>query len=394
MATSREELVRPAEGFVVQKACRICGGAWADRRLEFGDIRVSDFPWKGAPLPPKVPLNLVECEDCGVVQLDATYSRDALYRSQYWYRSGTNEMMRAALRDVVEHALVFVRLDAHTPVLDIGCNDGTLLDFYPDFLDRHGIEPSELATEARARGHHVQRRMWDSGAYVPEFYRIITSIAMFYSVADPVAFISNVRQALHPDGVWIVQLQDMEGMARSKGFDNICHEHIFYYEAADIERLAARFGLFCVSRSRNQTNGGSVRLVFRKGSRLMDPLPERSWPTVVERVPGQIAAIKRAVAPANLWGYGASTKGNTLLQVCGIDGLPGVAERAEEKIGRMTANGIPIVSEAEAREKADAFFVLPWHFIDGILDREREFLRQGKSIIVPLPDVRTYSHRG
>jgi len=394
MGTAPSVLIEAAD------RCRVCGGGFTADRVQFGDLRVSDFPFVGHMLPPRVPLNLNQCGLCGLVQLSCTYSRHELYDRKYWYRSGTNESMRAALRDIVETACAHAGLAPGDRVLDIGCNDGTLLTFYPEHISTFGIEPSALAEDARAVGATVARTFWSAAPELDDWcdFKVITAIAMFYSVADPHAFLARVERALAPGGIFILQLATWANTLAG-GFDNICHEHIFYYEERHIVRLAAQHGLALVESTKNNVNGGSERYIFRRGTaEIPENVPPVGRPlqAYAQGVKGQIEEIGRAVRklPRPIYGYGASTKGNTLLQLCemNVTVCDGVAERAPEKFGRMTATGIPIVSEDEARKHARSLFVLPWHFIEGILVREKAFLAGGGVIMAPLPTVQT--HRG
>jgi NDP-4-keto-2,6-dideoxyhexose 3-C-methyltransferase len=382
-------------------ACRSCGSGKLETVLDLGNLCVSDFI-KPGDAEDRAPLELVVCLDCSLVQLRHTVERDRLYRGSYWYRSGTNESMRAALRDVVEDACS--RVPGAKCVLDIGCNDGTMLRMFPQEWTRCGFEPSNLAEEAQ-EGNDTIWRNYFTGWPTIQRWDIITSIAMFYDLDDPNAFVKAIKDWLHPDGVWVVQFQDLRAMLTCNGFDNICHEHLLYLSEIAFTELVARHGLRVDDVSYNNTNGGSVRYIVRHGEQESSL---RTWAQGFSDAwelisfSKQVEQLKRDTLNL-LWrlkgegklvlGYGASTKGNTLLQYYGIDAslLPAIAERAPEKVGRQTVGShIPIISEEEMRRlRPDYLFVLPWHFVGAFRKREADFLARGGQFILPLPTLIT-----
>ncbi len=381
--------------------CRACGSTRLESVLDLGNLCVSDFVQPGQN-EDRAPLELVVCEECSLVQLRHTVDRDRLYRD-YWYHSGTNESMVAALRDVVEDACKRVKLTGDDSVLDIGCNDGTMLRMFPDWVTRNGFEPSDLAREAQIGNDTIWQGYFPAFSCIQE-RKIITSIAMFYDVDKPNTFVSAIKDWLHPDGVWVCQFQDLHAMLACHGFDNICHEHLTYWGQYAFYDLVARHGLRVVDVSHNQTNGGSVRYIVKHGQ-WDPPRPEPQhalqFAYQLRRFAKEVEALKdetvilldelRAEGKTVL-GYGASTKGNTLLQYYGIgpELLPAIAERNPDKWGKVTVGThIPIISEEEMRERRpDYLFTLPWHFIDGFVQRESEFIARGGKFIVPLPALR------
>ena len=390
-------------------ACRSCGSTRLDTVLNLGVLAISDFVLPGDP-EDRAPLELVVCLDCSLVQLRHTVDRDRLYRN-YYYRSGTNESMVAALRDVVDDACRRVPLRSGDVVVDIGCNDGTMLEMFPQGLHRVGFEPSNLAKVAAKRfawgivfSDYFPPKIDNYAHYLPEQAKIITSIACFYDVDDPNAFVAAIKEWLHPDGVWIVQFQDLHKMLSVNGFDNICHEHLTYWGMAAFTALLARHGLQVEACSDNATNGGSVRYVVKHGTRRpppVDPIHAVEFRYQLADFAHDVDCLRwqtrellyrlRAEGKS-VMGYGASTKGNSTLQYYGIgpDLVSAIADRNPDKWGRVTAGSrIPIISEEEMRErKPDYLLVLPWHFIDGFVEREAEFLAGGGQFIVPLPELK------
>ncbi len=390
-------------------ACRACGSDRLEEVLDLGNLAISDFPLPGAGEPDRAPLTLVQCQDCTLVQLRHTVDRNRLYRN-YYYRSGTNESMVRALREIAEEAMRRVTLGAGDAVLDIGANDCTLLRMFPDTLWRKGYEPAKnLMPE-----YIADRNLNLVNAYFPPpsgersafagDYRIITSIAVFYDVDDPAAFVAAIKDWLHPEGVWVVQFQDLHAMLAVNGFDNICHEHLTYWSIRPLRMLLERHGLRIDGASHNATNGGSIRLIVRHGPvREPDP-PGRyqchdtavrlcGFAQEVERLRNDTVTLLRDLQARGkqVLGYAASTKANTLLQYYGIgpDLLPAIADRNPEKWGRQTVTGIPIISEEEMRARRPDYLVaLAWHFLEPFRQREADFEARGGKWVVPLPHLR------
>lgn len=393
--------------------------------LPLGDHYVSNFvadDTEGV----RAPLDLVLCSSehggCGLLQLRHTVDAGFLYRN-YWYRSGVNVSMREALADVVASAERMVPLAVGDLVLDIGSNDGTLLRAYATpGLIRIGFEPAtNLMPYAQERGtvtvndffgyEQFQRLFGNAQATV------ITSIAMFYDLEDPNAFVADVARCLAADGVWIIQMSYLPLMLSQNAFDNVCHEHLEYYALGSLRALLERHELRIVDVELNDVNGGSFRVfVTHRDGRVRVPLeaaervrareaeeaalrldttePYEAFALRVERIREQVTSFIRSEVAAGkvVDVYGASTKGNTLLQYFGIDHtvIRWAAERNPDKWGKKTVGtAIPIVSEEEARKRpSDYFLVLPWHFLQEFVERERVYLQAGGKFIVPLPQFR------
>jgi len=411
---------------VHRKTCRVCGSEALTRVINLGEQHLQgSFVKPGKEDPPrrKIPTSLVRCDPvrderaCGLLQMEYTVPPEVLY-SSYWYRSGTNQTMRDHLRGIAQEALELVgKEDAR--VLDIGCNDGTLLGFYPQGFVRFGIDPSDVAAEIEGDIEVVQdlfpsKELMKKAAAKP--FDIITSIAMFYDLEDPAGFTADIKKQLASDGVWIFEMSYMPLMLEMHSYDTICHEHLEYYSLATVEFILRRVGMKVVNAFCNSINGGSIRCVathvdnfkfrnpeYSKNINLlrqkefdMELDTDKPYKHFQDRI-----NVHREDLNALLWKlkkegkrihiYGASTKGNTILQWCGIDQLliEVAAERNPEKYGAMTlGTNIPIVSEAESRAmKPDYYLVLPWHFRDEFLRREAETMRQGVGMIFPLPQV-------
>lgn len=402
-------------------ACRICGSSALEDVIDLGHQALgSVFPRKGEPDPPRVPLVLVRCTGCGLVQLRHTVIPEQLYTYGYGYRSGINATMRSHLGGLASWVERCCGLEAGDMVLDIGCNDGTLLAAYATpGLRRVGIDA--IAGKFRhlyPTDVRLHEGFFSAASYAAvcgrEKAKAITSIAMFYDLQAPQEFVAAVKSALADDGIWVLEQSYLPTMLEMNAFDTICHEHLEYYGLRQIELLADAHGLRVFHAELNDCNGGSFRLAvchkdasypqeqeqladLRRREREMQldtPAPFRAFE---RRVAEQRAALldfidgQRALGKQFLV-YGASTKGNVLLQYYGLDStkIVAAAERNPEKYGcRTPGTAIPIVSEDEARAAGpDYFLVLPWHFRDEFIQRETAFRQAGGKLVFPLPELK------
>jgi len=398
--------------------CRSCRGS-LDSFLDLGSIQLSGYLEPEEDRRPRVPLVLAACVECGLVQLQDTTPRELLFE-RYWYQSGINEVMKAELHDVVDAARRRVPATEEYVVFDLGANDGTLLARYAD--ERLALpKPLRVAFEP---AKNLQARLQPHAdmviaSYFPDQYsvvrqfehkvNVITSIAMFYAVNDLATFLTAVQALLHPNGVWIVQMQDLAGMLRARAFDNVCHEHLAYYSLHTFKHLVERFGLVVTDVELRQINGGSYRIYVQHPGHPVSPhvaqtLAEEAWCqewSTLERFAWNVRQVRQQIRATldvrrglgqTIDLYGASTKANTLLQVCELNRnwLRQAWERSPEKIGRRTvATNIPIVSEETGRmDPPDALLVGIWQFRDAVIAREAKFLHQERgTLIFPLPSV-------
>lgn len=411
---------------LTRDSCRVCE-AELDPVMSLGEQFVSDFPLPGHGDGTAAPLDLVLCRRCRLLQLRHTVPGELMYRN-YWYRSGTNQTMRDALADIAHKAETLIHLKEGETVLDIGCNDGTLLASYETAgITRIGVDPAEnLAQHSRKVADHVIVGFFDPETFQADSRfgslrpKIVTSIAMFYDLEAPRTFLAGIRQVMDPEGLWIVQMSWLPLMLREHELGNICHEHLEYYSLRSFEYLLGLEGFEVIDVEVNTINGGSIRAYIRHKSanpeRFADPTyrilaearveslrqeeralalddmrPYDEFAFWAERIKNDVVSFTRAQVRdgKRVYVYGASTKGNTVLQYYGLDSslITAAAERNSEKWGRVTVGThIPIISEDQARaEKPDFFLVLPWHFLREFQERERPYLRSGGRFIVPAP---------
>jgi SAM-dependent methyltransferase len=411
-----------------RQTCRICGSRALTQVIDLGEQHLQgSFVKPGKELPParKISTALVRCDPtrdekaCGLLQLSKTPPPEVLYAA-YWYRSGTNQTMRDHLRGIAEDAASLCGR-ARARVLDIGCNDGTLLASYPKTFARYGVDPSDVAQEIGDGVTVVQdlfpsEELTQAAGDAP--FDIITSIAMFYDLEEPATFVRRLKRHLAPEGLWIFEMSYMPSMLQNGSYDTICHEHLEYYSLAVLEYLLKQADMKLIKVELNDVNGGSIRCYathlanfsFKSVERqqsisalrrtefdleLDTDRPYRDFQTRINRHKLELVSLLRTLKAQGkrIHVYGASTKGNTILQFCGIDRavIDCAAERNPDKYGAETlGTGIPIVSEDESRRLApDYYLVLPWHFRDEFLRRERATLERGIGLIFPLPKLET-----
>jgi len=407
--------------YTTRTTCRICGHDQLTPLYNFGDQYISNFVDPGHAYDgEKCPLELVYCPECTLVQNPHTAPQELLYSGHYWYRSGVTATMREALADVVRDAMSQVTLEPGDVVLDIGSNDGTLLGFYPDNLCRVGVEPAKnLASEPQEKVDVLINAFWSADAYYNEIMltqaKVITACGMFYDLEDPNQFIEDVSLVLHREGVFVAQLMCLKNMINCNDIGNMAHEHLEFYTLHSLAVLLERHGLMIYDVTTNNVNGESYRISIRHASLLTGRTPEaakrvvdafivernilQAFDDFIARMKANRDEVQDIINEANDDGkmvcvYGASTKGNFLLQWYGIDyeDVLYAAERSPEKWGKVTAGtDIKIYSEAIVRQqRPDYMLVLPYAFISEFLEREKDeaWRKAGGKFIVPLPELR------
>lgn len=371
--------------------CRLCSGELTDI-VAFRDMAMTSTFLKPNEQVLYADMDLVRCVGCGLVQLRQVYDKDYFYKNDiYGYRSGQNASMVEHLKSVVELATKWA--GEPREVLDIGSNDGTLLGHYPDNIWRVGIDPTISKFSKYYKPNIEQIADYFSADKVDGKFKVVTALSMLYDLENPMQFVRDVASVMTDDGVAIFEQGYVMGMIENNSYDTICHEHVEYYGVKQIKWMADKVGLKIAHIETNGVNGGSFLVVLSKSlpeSPLVSEYIEREdkvdFSRFVRFIYEHNYQLKSLLTQlkangSKVVGYGASTKGNTLLQSCGIgtDLLPCIVEVNEDKIGRVTpGTNIPIVAECEA----DYYLVLPWHFRDNILKREK-----GKKFIFPLPEI-------
>ncbi len=355
----------------------------------------------------KEDLSLAQCPHCSFVQLTNVLEPDAMYR-KYWYRSGLNNSMVDALQDVVLQTKKRAKM-RYDRIMDIGCNDGTLLSFYDDKYFKVGYDPANnLVSSAIQNCDLFVNNYFDGSIEYKQPFDIITSIAMFYDIPEPRKFIKNICKYLAHNGIWVIQMTDLTCMLKVNAYDNICHEHLAYYSLKLLKKLLESEGLEIFDIAYNNVNGGSVRVyISREDTHVVKPsvsetleaesrlLVDKDWKEfnriieAVNRVTSNF--IKAEVANGKtVFGLGASTKGNTYLQCAGLTTkeIPYILEVSKDKFGKYVAGAnIPIISEAEGMAmKPNYLLILPWHFTSFFVEKKLDYLKSGGIFIVAMPE--------
>lgn len=403
--------------------------------LTLGPIYVSDFLRDGEnPRSGKHELKVVLDEDIKAPRLESPPPIEEMY-GKYWYRSGINQTMKNELSEIVSSILKIINLNENDIWIDIACNDGTLLSFLPKNLIRIGIDPADdsFRNESQRHSDLIIQDFFSYDVYANSIYgnykaKVITCIAMFYDLEDPKKFLDDVHKILDDDGIMVLQLSYTPLMLEQLAFDNICHEHVWYYSLFNIKELLEKSGFKVFDCQLNDVNGGSFRVYSTKDTSNLTNIStqqyrdvsnyrikslleyesrlnlndESTWVNFFERIEDLRNKTYNFIKGEKengktIWAYGASTKGNTLLQYFNLDNslIEGIADKNPQKWGSKTVStNIPIFSESEMRKKSpDYLLILPWHFINEFLDREREYLVNGGSFIIPCPKFEIISFK-
>ena len=390
---------------IFRTTCRLCSSERLKEVISIGEQYINDFPSSPAEKGRngKCPLDIVLCENCSLFQLRHTAPQELLYAKHYWYKSGINDTIKKDLKQITEVALRWTNFKPNDVFLDIGANDGTLLNHLKGKAVRVGCEPAtNLLKELKIHSDHVIGDFWNKANYAAlgiKKAKVITAIGMFYDMEDPNQFIRDAAEVLEEEGLFVAQLMTLKPMLEKNDVGNICHEHLEYYTYKSLKYLFETNGLEIFKVEENNINGGSYRLFARHFKKGSIDYPESCTEQDLYRFKERLEAERerccdyiRSATKANkkVYIYGASTKGNVILQYYGLDNTDIIAasERNPVKWGKYTLTDIPIVSEEEARKEADIFFVLPYSFIDEFVEREQAWLKQGGEFIIPLPQFR------
>lgn len=396
---------------ITRTTCRLCGSDKLQDIFSVGDQYVNDFvPEERIGKGLKAPLDLIRCDKCTLLQLRHTAPQELLYSRYYWYRSGVTDTMRKALKDITQQVESMVSLKSGDVVLDIGANDGTMLAAYTTpGIYRVGCEPADnLIDMLRKNTEYVMHDFWNYEKYMEMASqwgfgkaKVITAIGMFYDLEDPNKFIKDAQRALADDGIFVAQLMCLAPMIEKNDLGNICHEHLEFYSLDSLKYLFETNGLEMFKIEENEINGGSYRIYARHykgtGIKYDEKFTLKDIMDFAKRLEDNrklcVDFIKNEVAKGKtVYVYGASTKGNVILQYYGLDNklIKAAAERSPEKWGKYTIGSwIPIVSEEEARKaQPDYFLVLPWAFFNEFYKREEKWRAKGGKFIVPLPEFR------
>lgn len=393
------------------KNCLLCHNTKLKSVFNLGNFFISNFVSKDKILRGlKAPLHLLFCNQCELIQLSHIAPQELMYKKFYWYRSGITQTMRDGLKDIFYESLKYVKLTRNDVVVDIGANDGTLLKNYKNKgYVTVGCEPAKnLKNELKKNCNYLINDFWSKKSLDKIIKKnnlkkpkIITAIGMFYDLENPNLFIKDAALSLHEDGVFIAQLMCLNSMLKKNDIGNICHEHIEFYSNNSLKFLFEKNGLEIFKIEENEINGGSYRIFCRKLKNGSINLKKENILENIKQFKKRsesnklkiINFLKKEIKKQKkIFLYGASTKGNTILQYYKINykQIPFAAERSKDKYGKYTiGTGIKIIPESIARKlKPDYFFVTPWGFIKEFIKREKKWIDNGGKFIIPFPKLK------
>ena len=397
------------------KNCRSCKSTHLIKVYSLGKQSLTGvFPPKKNTNITKGDLSMIICNRCKLLQLQHNFNPDEMYGSNYGYMSSLNKSMVSHLKMKALNLKKKYNLKIKNNILDIGSNDGTFLSYFNNKFKLFGCDPTIKKFKNFYRKDIKQIPLFFSSKHFENTkFDLITSISMFYDLPDPLDFAQQIHSILHEKGIWHIELSYMPMMIKNTSYDTICHEHLEYYSLKSLKYLLDRANLKIVNLSFNQINGGSIELdIAKKKSTHKECTHLINWVLESEKL-NKYNDIERQKAffkecknhkyllkkllltlkkqNKKILGYGASTKGNVLLQYCGINSkiLDNIAEVNKFKFNKFTpGTKIKIISEKKAKQKKpDYLLVLPWHFKDHIVKREQKFLKEGGKLIFPLPDI-------
>ena len=401
------------------KNCRLCNCSEFTPLISLGSQPLTGVflkPNEDDPL--KAPLELIVCNNCKFMQLRHSVDTDLMY-SSYWYRSGTNQTMRDHLAGIAQDIEKRIDLIDGDIIIDTGCNDGTLLKSYKDkSIVKIGVDPSNAILSIEEKENFIKINDYFTYNSVKKYVaankvKVITSISMFYDLDRPSEFVQDIKSILHDEGIWVVEMNYTGDMIDNLGYDMISHEHVAYYTYITFEKLINENGMYINDVSTNKINGGSVRFIVGKKqsesgaaktfkatelSRGYDQLDYyKNFSTRIDKFKDSLVNFIYQIKKDNkkVFAYGASTRGNTVMQHCGFtrNDINFALDRNPIKYGlEMSGSRIPIISETDGRSLCpDYLLILPYYFLDEFIDREKSFLESGGKFIVYLPELKVIS---
>lgn len=404
--------------------CRICKNTELIDIMNLGEqIITSRFPLYGDFSTPSTPIELILCKECSLVQLKYSTEASELYEHEYGYRSGISNTMKQHLKSYQQEIISKINLNKDDVIVDIGSNDSTMLQYYDKSYKRIGIDPTgkqfkEFYGDVELIPNYFTYNNFRT-SYPDLKPKIVSSISMFYDLPNPVQFAQDIYDILDEDGIWTCEQSYLITMLRRNSIDTICHEHLEYYSLTAIKYIADLANFKIIDIKFNECNGGSFRIyfakknstIFNENTELINKILEDEsnyniknpnlYYEFMRSCEKEVFKLNKFIDTVNTNGenmyiYGASTKGNCLLQYAKIDQnkIKYAVERNLSKVGKMTSTGIGIISEETMRANPPEYLlVLPWHFKEEIIEREDDFLNKGGQLIFPFPTFEIYGKK-
>ena len=397
------------------KYCRNCKKKNLTNVLSLGNIAFTGkFPKKNFEIK-KVNLTLLMCKNCKLVQLSKNFNLKYLYGPDYGYRTGLNKTMAQHMKKISLNLSKIVKLRENDAVLDIASNDGTLLNFYPHNIITFGVDPilDKFKNNYKKINYSINNffDLKQIRKKLKKKFKIITALSVFYDLQNPNLFLDGLKKLIADDGIILLEFADLHSILKYNMFDTICHEHLEYYSSDVLNNMLKKNNLRIVDIKINSINGGSKQYFvckkeakFKSNNKKINSILKKEkifkmnkvstfikFKENIDKIKFKLLTLLKAIIQNNkiVHGYGASTKGNVLLQYFGIDNklIPFIAERNPKKYNHYTpGTNIKIISEKKSRNmKPDYYLVLPWHFKNEIIQREKPIIKKGTFFIFPLP---------
>jgi NDP-4-keto-2,6-dideoxyhexose 3-C-methyltransferase len=392
--------------------CRNCLSINLNKIVKIGYQPISSIFYKKKKFKlKKYPLDLYKCVKCDLVQLSQNAPLEKMYGKNYGYKTSISKLMVDHLKkkfNDVEKNFSKKKIS----VLDIGSNDGTFLNFFPNKNFLVGIDPSaKKFKNLYKKNINLINNFFSRNRIIDYFkkkdlkFDLITSFAIFYDIQKPQIFCSEIFQLLNKNGIWVVEFSYLPLMLKNLTYDQICHEHVTYYSLTVFKKIIERNNLKIIDIKLNEINGGSIeikcaridskfKISKNKISKFIQDeknINENTYKKFNKRVSSTIIRIKKFLTSnkKQVVGYGASTKGNIVLNLGNISEhiLKFICDENKEKLDHYTpGSNIKIISKKLIPIlKPKYLFVLIWSFRQEVIKEQMQFIKEGGKLVFHLP---------
>ena len=398
--------------------CRNCKKKFFTLISKIGKQPISSIFLKKKKYIENYSLDLFQCKFCDLVQLSKIPSLKDMYGPQYGYKTSVSDLMVNHLKKKFNWIKKLKILKKKPNILDIGSNDGTFLNFFAKYDTKYdkrinliGMDPSANAFSGSYdkkikvvtdffRNQSVRKYLKDSK------FSVITSFAMFYDVEDPNEFCKNISKVLEKNGIWVLEFSYFPLLLKNLTYDQICHEHVVYYTLNTFNKILNRNNLKIVDFSLNEINGGSIEIICTKKNsglkikqrKIKDIISKEKqisksdydrFNLRIQNGKNNLNLFLQNINKSDIVGYGASTKGNVILNYCGLTNknISYICDANPSKIGKFTPGShISIISKRKMRKINPKYLlVLIWSFRSEVIKQEKKFLKRGGKLLFPLP---------
>ena len=363
------------------------------------------------------PLDIVFSKKSKLLQLNHNYNQKYLFGNNYGYRSGLNKSMQNHLKLKSKSILKKYSLNKGDSIMDIGSNDGTFLNYFPKTLIKFGVDPS-----AKKFKKYYEKNI----KVIPKFFKkniiknsrnkfkFISAIAMFYDLPNPKLFIQNIKNYLHKEGIFHIEIAYLPDIIKKNSFDTFCQEHLTYFSFTSFKYLVDQTSFKIVDFNKNSINGGSIcfdlalknskiktkDLKIKKILHMEKKLKLEqvsTYKNYFSRIKNNAKRIYRLISKLNkknkkVYAFGASTKGNVILQLCKLNNknIKAIYDVNTFKFKKYTPGSkILIKNEHEIfKDKPDYLFILIWHFSKTLKQKIKKFKKLKIIYIWPFPKLK------